>query len=218
MKTLYLDIETLPADTKNPQTLTSLKYMYEKKALKRAANGGNELSFEDFVKGTSFDGGFGRVLCIALAVNEDTVKCYCNDGNEKKTLEQFWEVAKQTDLFVGHNLLDFDLRFLWQRSIVLGVRPTWQDTDGRSGKYLSFARYRSNPVFDIMHEWVKWGRDYIGLEAIALALGIPSPKDGIDGSQVAAFYEAGKVSEICEYCKRDVETTRAIYKKMTFNE
>ncbi len=209
MKILYLDVETLPGDKED----SNLKLLYKKKLLK-----GSELSYEDYIRGTSFDGGFGRVLCIALAVNQDSVKCYCNDKNEKKTLEQFWEVAKQIDLFVGHNALDFDLRFLWQRSIVLGVKPSWQDIDSRAPRYLSFARYRSSPVFDIMHEWVKWGRDNIGLEHIALALGISSPKEGIDGSQVAAFYEAGKIEEICEYCKRDVETTRAIYKKMTFDE
>ena len=49
-----------------------------------------------------------------------------------------------------------------------------------------------------------------------MALGIPSPKDGIDGSQVAAFHAAGKDDEIVEYCKRDVETTRDVYKRMIF--
>ena len=93
---------------------------------------------------------------------------------------------------------------------MLGVKPTIPN--------LSFARYRSSPIYDTMKEWAKWDTmNKVGLEHIALALGIPTPKEGIDGSQVFDFYKAGRIDEICEYCKRDVETTRAIYKRMTFS-
>jgi predicted PolB exonuclease-like 3'-5' exonuclease len=44
----------------------------------------------------------------------------------------------------------------------------------------------------------------------------PAAEGGIDGSQVFDFYKAGKLSGIADYCKRDVETTRAVYKRMTF--
>ena len=67
-----------------------------------------------------------------------------------------------------------------------------------------------------MHEWSNWSRPNLGLEHVALSMGIPTPKEGIDGSQVNEFFKAGKIKEICDYCVRDVETTRAVYKKMTF--
>ena len=60
----------------------------------------------------------------------------------------------------------------------------------------------------------KWSNK--GLEHLALAMGIPTPKEGIDGSQVNEFFKKGKTKEICEYCVRDVETVREIYKRMTF--
>jgi predicted PolB exonuclease-like 3'-5' exonuclease len=56
----------------------------------------------------------------------------------------------------------------------------------------------------------------VGLEHLSLALGIPTPKEGVDGSQVFEFYRAGRIEEIVAYCKRDVETTRAVYKRMRF--
>jgi predicted PolB exonuclease-like 3'-5' exonuclease len=62
------------------------------------------------------------------------------------------------------------------------------------------------------------GIEKLGLEHVALALGNPTPKgEGIDGSEVWNFFKAGKVKEICDYCERDVETTRAVYKRMTFD-
>jgi predicted PolB exonuclease-like 3'-5' exonuclease len=125
-------------------------------------------------------------------------------------LAKFWDLANDVYLFIGHNIIDFDMRFIVQRSVVNGVRPSWDERD------LSFARYRSAPMFDTMREWTKWSMNNVGLEHLALALGIPSPKDGIDGSQVYDFWKKGKVKEILEYCKRDVETTREVYKKIAF--
>jgi predicted PolB exonuclease-like 3'-5' exonuclease len=120
--------------------------------------------------------------------------------------------------------MDFDLRFLLQRSIILGVKPSWNrfqefgKKPWEMGKYLSFARYSNLPIFDTMQEWSNWGSQKVGLEHVALALGIPTPKEGIDGSEVWNFYKDGKINDICEYCKRDVETTRAVYNRMTFAE
>lgn len=233
MKVLYFDIETLPA---SEESFDTLRILFNKKMEKKAkqaeilgevvAEVDMEKSFDDYVKGTSFDGAYGRVLCIAYAVNDDEVRVLCNPENEQKPIEDFWFVARQCDLFVGHNIMDFDLRFLLQRSMVLKVKPSWQrfgkkDWNNPDQKYLSFARYQHMPIFDTMHEWAAWGGSRgggLGLEHIALAMGIPSPKDGIDGSQVFEFYKAGKVKEICEYCKRDVDTTRSVYKRMVFED
>jgi hypothetical protein len=210
MRKIFLDIETLPAGKESEE---ALKVIFEKK-------GKEGETFEEFVGRTNFDGAYGRILCIGYAVDDNPAENFYNENNEKETLRQFWELIKSIStpprsmqypdygvLFVGHNVMDFDLRFIYQRSIVLGVRPTID---------LNFARYRSYPIYDTMKEWSKWSNGAVGLEYLALALGIPSPKDGIDGSQVAKFYEDGKVKDILKYCKRDVETTRAVYQKMVF--
>ena len=223
MKRLFLDIETLPADIENPSVVKKLEHLYERELKVSKQKGVEAPSFEEFVGQSSFfDGAFGRVLCIALAVNDDEVKCYSSDEkgiwDEKKVLENFWKIAAQVDMFVGHNLIEFDMRFIWQRSVLLGVKPTWQEEDMRASKYLSFAKYRSFPMYDTKQEWTKWSFGVKShLEHIALAMDIPSPKDGIDGSQVKDFYKKGEVQKICDYCKRDVDTTRAVYKKMTFS-
>lgn len=215
MQKIFLDIETLPAAKED---LAKLRKIFDKKNPEF-----DQEKFDEFVTKTNFDGAFGRILCIGYAVNDEPAKNFYNENNERETLKQFWNMVDALSvsprnpqypdygvLFVGHNVMDFDLRFIYQRSIILDVMPAYE---------INFARYRNYPIFDTMKEWVKWSNNAIGLETLALALGIPSPKDeGIDGSQVAAFFEAGKVDEILEYCKRDVETTRAVYKRMVFEK
>ena len=227
MKKLYFDIETIPASETSHETL---RYLYDRKLDKKMKNGSLDRdtaiaeigTFEKYIEASALDGAFGRVLCIAYAVNDDDIRCICNDNNEKKTLEDFWFVARQIDLFVGHNIMEFDLKFIIQRSIVLGVVPTWNrfEIPGKKPwdmeRFLSFARYKSAPIFDTMQEWSNWGSPKVGLEHVALALNIPTPKEGIDGSEVWRFYQEGKVKDICDYCIRDVDTTRAVYKRMTF--
>lgn len=200
MKKLFLDIETIPAPDDKHETL---KFLH-KKALNK--NKKEKKDFEQYLVETSFNGAFGRILCIGYAINDEPTEILY-DENEKEMLKKFWEIAKDADLFIGHNILDFDLRFIYQRSVINGVKPT---------RDLSFARYKNNPIYDTAKEWVKWDATRVGLEHLALAMNIHTPKDEMDGSQVYGFYKAGKIEEILTYCKKDVETTRKIYKRMTF--
>ncbi len=200
---LFLDIETIPA---HEDSHAALKAIFEKKKYKE------KIDFEQFLLGTSFDGSFGRILCIGYAENDDETKVLDGSQNEAEMLQCFWDIARDKNLFVGHNVMDFDLKFIFQRSIILGVKIP------KKHREMSFARYRNNPIFDTMHEWSKWGNNKVGLEQLALSMGIPTPKEGIDGSQVYDFFKAGKINDILEYCKRDVETTRLIYKRMNFEK
>jgi len=212
---MFLDLETIPPAEEHFKTVLYLckkKYAkeYKKKDIDKDASKITQDSpeFDEFLRSMSLDGSFGRILCAGYAINDDAVKVICNDENERKTLEEFWKIAEKMDLYVGHNIIDFDMRFVIQRSVVHKIKPP---------KYISFARYRNQPMYDTMYEWAQWAYgNKISLEQLALALGIPSPKDGIDGSQVYDFYLDGKIDEICDYAGRDVDTLRNIYWRMIF--
>ena len=212
MKTITLDIETLPAREDQRDTL---KKIYDKQVQKKLKSVTNEdgipVPFEEFFRRTSLDGSFGRILCIGYAINDEKSKYICHGENEEQTLKDFWTLYENGDLLVGHNILNFDFKFILQRSIILKIKPSVDL------KY-HFVRYKRFPIFDTMQEWIGWFGTNQGLEHVALALGIPSPKTDIEGSKVYDYYLAGKTQEICDYCKRDVETTREIYKRMNFSD
>jgi predicted PolB exonuclease-like 3'-5' exonuclease len=147
-----------------------------------------------------------RILCIGFALNAHPANVWI--GKEEMVLAQFWKMANITNLFVGHNVLDFDLLFIWQRSIILGITPS---------REIPFVRFRNAPVFDTMQEWGKWQFGHkVSLHNLSQALGIVSPKqDGLDGSRVYEYFLSGKQIEIYDYCRRDVEAVRQVYFRIT---
>lgn len=207
MATLFFDIETLRADESlKPIVLEALG---EPKKLPKGTSL-EEWQEEGFVE-TSLDGNFGRILCLAY-IKEPPMsdKAEILTGDERKILTDFWQLVKDVDLFVGHNVLSFDLKFIWKRSVVHNIKPS---------KDISFRKYQSSPVFDTMQEWEKWDTRSSGsakLDTLAKIFGFPSSKEKMHGSEVQAYYEAGRLKEIYDYCKADVELTRKVYFKMTF--
>lgn len=202
---IFLDIETIPSPTEHKMThLEILK--------KRNSNGGK--TDDELYDNTALEGTFGRICCIAVIKEgpEGIIQQEVFSGDEKDILTKFWQSAQGVQRFVGHNIWGFDLPFIYKRSIIKGVKPR-QD--------ISFARYRNFPIYDTMLEWELWNMDKTRvqkLDTLAKVFGFPTSKDEMDGSMVWPYFKEGKIEEICKYCMKDVELTRKVYYKMTFEE
>jgi hypothetical protein len=206
---LFFDIETIPADEKLKDVAVELAS--QKELARTGSTRKSKRKLDYFYRQTAISGDFGRIFCIGYALNEGEVKVI--NGSEEEILNQWWNIADEADLFIGHNIMEFDLRFIFKRSIVHKIKPCAKHLN------LSFARYKNFPIFDTMREWEKWSNSFIKLDTLAKVLGLKSSKDGgIDGSQVYEFFRKGRHEEIYEYCKRDVELTRNIYNRMIFYE
>lgn len=194
LRTLFFDIETVPTD----------------RGFAIGKPQGPEESEEQYIKRLSLSALTARVLCLGYAVEPPAdAPVQILSGEEPAILRSFWDMATQVDQFVGHNLLDFDLKFIVQRSTIHRIKPA---------REIPFARFRSGPVYDTMHEWTKWGREGVRLDLLAQALDLPSPKDGMDGSKVYESFRQGRLDEICAYCRGDVDTVRRVYRRMKFLE
>ena len=112
----------------------------------------------------------------------------------------------ECDLLVGHNIVNFDLPFIFQRCLAnnIAVKP-----------FVDLSEFRVAGVYDTMRGWWLGGRNRVALDDIAWALGIESSKTGeVEGSKVFELYQAGKLAEIREYNLSDVRVTRKVYERM----
>jgi len=168
----------------------------------------------------------GRILSIAVHVGSlagvefegDQVDNECVFGidsfgeeeSEHQALIQFLELMggfdPEIDEIVGHNIIAFDLPFIFQRCLVnnIAVRP-----------FINLAEFNVRGVYDTMYRWWLGAKNRVALDDIAWALGIESSKtDEVDGSRVLELYQAGKLIEIREYNLNDVRLTRKVYERI----
>jgi predicted PolB exonuclease-like 3'-5' exonuclease len=194
MKICYLDIETVPTDRS-----------LEESGLLQAQM---QLDEAELIKKLSLSAMTAKIICLCYAIEPPTdSEVQVLEGDESQILKNFWQLAADCDLFVGHNILDFDLRFIYQRSIIHQVKPS---------RDLPFGRFRNAPIFDTMHEWSKWGREHASLDLLSKTLSLRSPKETLDGSKVYPYYRAGKIADIINYCRCDVDSVRQVYRRLTF--
>lgn len=133
-----------------------------------------------------------------------------NEQEEAQALSEFLSLMSNYDLecdeIVGHNIIGFDLPFIFQRCLVnnIAVRPP-----------VNLGEYNVRGVFDTMRGWWLGGRNRVGLDDIAWALGFESSKTAdVEGSKVFDLYQAGKLAEIREYNLNDVRVTRKVYERL----
>jgi len=58
-------------------------------------------------------------------------------------------------------------------------------------------------------------KNYTSLKLLAHVLGVPSPKEDIDGSMVRdVYYEENDLERIVKYCERDVVTVAQVFLRL----
>ncbi len=132
------------------------------------------------------------------------------DGTEPEMLAAFWEFVRDARprRIITYNGRMFDGPYLMIRSALAGIAPTMN---------LAGYRYSITPHCDLQEILTFQGasRDIFSLDYWCRRFGITSPKDdGIDGSQVQAAYDDGRIEEIASYCIRDIVATGELYKRL----
>ena len=203
---LFLDIETVPqkkAWEELPlieQHLFDAKTHYQRK---------DEVSLAEFYQRAGIWAEFGKIICISLGYFTGTtsertfrVKSFFGD-DEKQLLIEFKVLLdshfnKPEHLLCAHNGKEFDFPFLARRMIIHQIPlPHKLNLFGKKPWEV--------PYLDTLELW-KFGdyKHYTSLKLLTHILGIPSPKDDIDGSEVATvYYEEKNLQRIVSYCEKD---------------
>lgn len=224
---LYLDIETVPCDdpaiiAEIASTITPPGNYKKPETIAAWEMGEKKRAVEEAVARTSFDGGYGKIICVCLAIDdgepitfiagdEKTITYRAYVTNELGLLSDLFSRLTFDATFVGHNIT-WDLRMLYQRAVVHGIQPP----------AVLLKAMRAKPwddcIADTMLLWDPSREKKISLDKLCKVLGIASPKGEVNGSMVAQLYRDGEIEKIAEYCKRDVEAVRACYKRLSFQE
>ncbi|UAB85333.1 3'-5' exonuclease [Zunongwangia sp. SCSIO 43204] len=203
---LFLDIETVP-EYASFEELDEIKQELWAEKTKYIRK--EEYSPSEFYPRAGIWAEFGKIVCISVGflslkdgIRDFRLKSF--SGDEKSVLVNFSSLlnehfSKAYHLLCAHNGKEFDFPFIARRMIVHHLKLP--------GKLNSIGkRPWEIPHLDTMELW-RFGdyKHFTSLKLLTNVLGIPSPKNDIDGSQVyEVFYTEKNVSRIIEYCERDV--------------
>lgn len=217
---LFLDIETVP-EFKEFSTLTEEKQqLWEQKT---AYQRKEEISADDFYERAGIWAEFGKIVCISVGyfVFKGDIRNFrvtSFSGEEISLLKEFRNVLNQhfnqaKHLLCAHNGKEFDFPYIARRMLIHGVTlPYKLDLFGKKPWEV--------PHLDTMELW-KFGdyKHYTSLKLMANVLGIPSPKEDMDGSMVRdVFYKENDLERIVTYCELDVVTTAQVFLRLRGDE
>jgi hypothetical protein len=172
---------------------------------------------EVFKKRASLVPEFAKIICVSMAfvLENGEIKKQTFSGDDEKELllqvRNLLDRCHKLDFYLcGHNLKNFDIPMLSKRMIINGILPSKILPD-----------YNTKPwevkAIDTKEVWQYGAYTSIGsLDLVCSTMDIQTPKDGeITGDKVhGAYWEEQKLTEISEYCEKDVDVLIQFIKKL----
>jgi 3'-5' exonuclease len=200
---LFLDVETAPIIYRYKDLDPKIKPLWDSKFRFQQAE-----TPESLYKKAGIYAEFAKIICISVGFFNDgtfRIKSFAGD-NEKELLENFAALLnkhfnRKDHLLCAHNGKEFDFPFLCRRMLINNVKlPKTLNISGKKP-------WERNHL-DTMELW-KFGdyKSFTSLNLLASVFNITTPKDDMDGSDVARVYwEEKNLKRIITYCQKDVLT------------
>lgn len=225
-KILFLDIETTPGEGDfglvNPelQAIWTDKYTLLQQRNPERYSCTNP--HDAYASEAGIYAEFGRIVCISVGYcykdktnGERHIKTKSFAGeDERQIITDFMDLVARffttpNHSFCGHNIKEFDIPYICRRALVNNVRlPDCLQIAGKKPWELNFI--------DTMDLW-KFGdyKTFTSLKTLTALFGIPTPKDDIDGSEVArVYYQEHNIKRIATYCEKDVVATIQVFLRL----
>jgi len=221
---LFIDIETAPQAEFLSELPENLQKLWLEKSemlkIKMPEKFPQNLSNDEiFMKNAGIYSEFSKIICISVGFfyrkdNEQffRVKSFA-DTDEKQLLQDFTVMLNKfmktnEHCVCGHNIKEFDIPFICRRLLINNLAiPQGINAAGKKPWETSFI--------DTLELW-RFGdyKNYTSLKLLSAVFNIPTPKDDIDGSQVAeVFYKGKNIDRIVQYCQKDVIATARLFQK-----
>ena len=214
---LFLDIETVPIKENFEDLSATFQKLWEEKTVWQRKD---DISPSDFYKlKAGIMAEFAKIICISVGYlftekskNHFRIKSFYGD-DEKQIIADFntllnSQFNKKHHQLCAHNGKEFDFPFIARRTLINGLKlPKLLDIAGKKP-------WETNHL-DTMELW-KFGdyKHYASIKLLAALFDIPTPKDDIDGGQVAKVYwEEKDLERIKIYCQKDTLTVAQLLLK-----
>ncbi|MEP6674408.1 MAG: ribonuclease H-like domain-containing protein [Ferruginibacter sp.] len=212
---LLIDIETVPQYPDFFSLPEDWKKLWKEKSGKFIPE--NITAEEYYAQRAGIMAEFSKIVCISIGCFKQEEKMlqlrlqsFYNES-ESVLLQEFLHAVKKIASvndrwsFTGHNIKEFDIPFICRRLLANGITiPPFLD-------FQNMKPWETN-LLDTFQYW-RFGdyKNFTSLNLLAATLKVPSPKDDIDGSQVAAvYYQEKNIQRIVTYCQKDVVTVANI--------
>jgi len=204
---MFLDIETVPESSSYENLKPAIQNLWDKKSRQFRTS---EQTAQDVYERAGIYSEFGKIICISVGLIREKnpfifrLKSFYGK-DEKLLLSEFsgmltkFNRTNKEAVLCAHNGKEFDFPYIARRMIINGlIIPEILDNAGKKPWEIK--------LLDTMDLW-KFGdyKNYTSLDLLTSILGIPTPKDDIDGSMVAGiFYNDDDIKRIVYYCEKDV--------------
>lgn len=204
---MFLDIETVPDSVSFELLNPGMQNLWEKKSKQFRSS---EQTAEDVYERAGIYSEFGKIICISVGLvkekNPYKLRLKSFFGKDEKTLLiEFAEMLTKfsrtniESVLCAHNGKEFDFPYIARRMVINRIQiPEILNNAGKKPWEIK--------LLDTMDLW-KFGdyKNYTSLDLLTTILGIQTPKDDIDGSEVAGvFYKEDDINRIVRYCEKDV--------------
>jgi len=205
---LFIDIETVPQRPDFSELSAQFQQLWDKKSVYFRKE---DQPASEVYERAGIYAEFGKIICISagLIIQKNGERFYrvksFHDHDEKKLLLSFNDMldkftSNPAKKLCAHNGQEFDYPYIARRTLINGLPLP---------KILNIAAAKpweiKERLLDTLQMW-KFGdyKSYTSLDLLCAVFNIPTPKDDIDGSEVArVYYQEGDLDRIIRYCEKD---------------
>lgn len=214
-KILFLDIETVPIYPNYEDVDEGLRPFLDAKLKIKPDDPETFANFE--MAGVYSE--FAKIVCISVGYLRETrtgrtmrLTSFYHD-DEETLLKQFKKLLEDRPedfrMLCAHNGKEFDFPFICRRMLIHQMKiPAILDIVGKKP-------WEAAHLLDTMQLW-KFGdyKAYTKLALLCHIFGIPTPKDDINGADVAkVYYQENNLERIKIYCEKDVAAMIQLFLK-----
>jgi predicted PolB exonuclease-like 3'-5' exonuclease len=205
---LYKDYETFCLEDERGSKLFSEKY-------KRM---GWETKYENvetaYLESAGIISTYGKICCISFGYIDNSgakqIKSFYGE-DEREIVNNFNELLKKIETknfkLSGFRIVNFDIPYVLHKLHKYGIKPA-------NIIYLYDKKPWDVRIVDIADDWKCKFAWAFSFDEVAYELGINSPKENMNGSEVHKYYWMGRLSDIKRYCEMDVDVCIEVSKKL----